>query len=48
MAESEVTLIFLAKAIESLDGAESEFANSRYNNTANRWIPRILMRSWIW
>jgi uncharacterized protein (UPF0332 family) len=28
--------IFLAKAEESLSGAESEFANSRYNNCANR------------
>lgn len=28
--------IFLAKASESLDGAESEFANGRFNNCANR------------
>jgi uncharacterized protein (UPF0332 family) len=28
--------IFLVKAEESLSGAESEFANSRYNNCANR------------
>jgi uncharacterized protein (UPF0332 family) len=28
--------IFLAKAEESLAGAESEFANSRYDNCANR------------
>jgi uncharacterized protein (UPF0332 family) len=28
--------IFLEKAEESLDGAESEFTNRRYNNTANR------------
>jgi uncharacterized protein (UPF0332 family) len=28
--------IFLAKAEESLSGAESEFANGRYNNCANR------------
>ena len=28
--------IFLTKARESLAGAESEFANGRYNNTANR------------
>ena len=27
---------FLDKALESLAGAESEFANERYNNTANR------------
>jgi uncharacterized protein (UPF0332 family) len=27
---------FLEKAEESLDGAESEYSNSRYNNTANR------------
>jgi len=27
---------FLTKAHESLDGAQSEFANSRYNNCANR------------
>lgn len=28
--------IFLAKAVESLAGAESEYANGRYNNCANR------------
>lgn len=28
--------IYLTKAIESLQGAESEFANGRYNNCANR------------
>src|SRR6266513_2076176 len=28
--------IYLAKAAESLAGAESEFANKRYNNCANR------------
>ena len=27
---------FLNKAVESLIGAESEFSNQRYNNTANR------------
>ncbi len=27
--------LFLQKAVESLAGAESEFANDRYNNTAN-------------
>jgi len=31
-----ITGIFLAKAEESLAGAESEFANGRYNNCANR------------
>lgn len=36
MAESEVTEIYLIKAEESLAGAESEFINGRYNNTANR------------
>ena len=29
-------MLFLAKAKESLAGAESEFANRRYNNCANR------------
>ena len=33
---SEAEQIFLAKAQESLAGAESEFSNARYNNTANR------------
>jgi uncharacterized protein (UPF0332 family) len=28
--------VFFARALESLQGAESEFANHRYNNTANR------------
>jgi uncharacterized protein (UPF0332 family) len=28
--------IMLKKALESLAGAESEFANARYNNCANR------------
>lgn len=28
--------VFLAKASESLEGAESEYANGRYNNCANR------------
>lgn len=28
--------LFLAKALESLAGAESEFANGRYHNCANR------------
>lgn len=36
MAESDVTQIYLFKAEESLAGAESEFINGRYNNTANR------------
>jgi len=36
MPESETVQIFLAKAEESLAGAESEFVNGRYNNTANR------------
>lgn len=34
MLESERP--FLAKALESLAGAESEYVNERYNNTANR------------
>jgi uncharacterized protein (UPF0332 family) len=33
---SELTDTFLAKAEECLAGAESEFANGRYNNSANR------------
>jgi len=33
---TDVSQIFLIKAVESLDGAESEFANTRYNNCANR------------
>src|SRR3990172_10237917 len=36
MEESQVTEIYLLKAEESLAGAESEFINGRYNNTANR------------
>ncbi|HET8629112.1 MAG TPA: HEPN domain-containing protein [Thermomicrobiales bacterium] len=28
--------LYLSKAVESLAGAESEFANGRYNNAANR------------
>ncbi len=33
---TEPELPFLVKAQESLAGAESEFANGRYNNCANR------------
>ncbi len=33
---TDVSDIFLAKAQESLSGAESELANERYNNCANR------------
>src|SRR3954462_3523915 len=29
-------IVFLTKAVESLAGAESEFASGRYNNCANR------------
>ena len=36
MIEPEITEIYLLKAEESLAGAESEFVNSRYNNTADR------------
>jgi uncharacterized protein (UPF0332 family) len=36
MSEPERMTIFLAKAIESLAGAESEFVNGRFNNCANR------------
>jgi uncharacterized protein (UPF0332 family) len=32
----DVHSVFLAKAEESLAGAENEFANGRYNNCANR------------
>jgi hypothetical protein len=32
----DATDVFLAKAEESLAGADSEFANGRYNNCANR------------
>lgn len=34
--EREIRSIFLAKAYESLAGAQSEFANQRFNNSANR------------
>jgi uncharacterized protein (UPF0332 family) len=34
--ESDSDRIYLDKAEESLDGAISEYVNSRYNNTANR------------
>jgi uncharacterized protein (UPF0332 family) len=33
---SDLSDAFLAKAAESLAGANSEFANGRYNNSANR------------
>ncbi len=33
---TEIDDVFLEKATESLEGAESEFVNSRYNNCANR------------
>jgi uncharacterized protein (UPF0332 family) len=36
MSESDRSTIFLAKAVESLAGAESESVNGRYNNCANR------------
>src|SRR5689334_317294 len=36
MAELPLTQLYLAKAEESLAGADSELANQRYNNTANR------------
>lgn len=36
MAEVEVIEVFLSKAEESLDGAESEFINRRYHNSVNR------------
>ena len=36
MAESQLMQIYLLKAEECLAGAESEFVNGRYNNTANR------------
>ena len=32
----EARRVFLLKAEESLSGAESEFANERYNSCANR------------
>jgi uncharacterized protein (UPF0332 family) len=33
---TEVALLYLAKAEEALEGAQSEFINRRYNNVANR------------
>lgn len=36
MQRQPESTIFLAKALESLAGAESEYANERYNNCANR------------
>lgn len=36
MADARAGETFLAKAEESLAGAESELANGRYNNVANR------------
>ena len=36
MTDHRASESYLAKAGESLAGAESELANSRYNNTANR------------
>lgn len=36
IVESGDEQYFLAKALESLQGAESELANKRYNNAANR------------
>jgi len=36
MAAAHDVEIYLAKALESLEGAESELANRRYNNCANR------------
>ena len=36
MASAHDVEIYLAKALESLEGAESELANRRYNNCANR------------
>lgn len=36
MIESQITQLYLLKAEESLAGAESEFVNGRYDNTANR------------
>lgn len=32
----EETELFLLKALDSINGAESEFANRRYDNCANR------------
>lgn len=36
MTDASVMSFYLAKAVESLAGAESECANGRYNNGANR------------
>ena len=36
MSERANSAIYLAKAEESLTGAESEYANRRYQNCANR------------
>ena len=36
MTDRTTADLYLAKAEESLAGAESEYANSRYNNCANR------------
>lgn len=36
MANRDSVNLYLAKAAESLDGAESELANRRFNNCANR------------
>jgi len=36
MADNHAIRNYLAKAVESLDGAESELANRRFNNCANR------------
>lgn len=32
----DIAELYLAKALESLAGSESEFANQRHNNCANR------------
>ena len=39
------SLTYLDKAIESLAGAESEYANKRYNNCANRCYYRLRDRN---
>lgn len=36
MAVNQTNRDYIAKAVESLEGAESELANRRYNNCANR------------
>jgi uncharacterized protein (UPF0332 family) len=36
MAARTDVAVYIAKALESLEGAESELANRRYNNCANR------------